>query len=254
MNDHSESSTLPLEDDVPELPDDEKIVAEDSFVTPVSLIALNPSYASIALCGRKTVMGRNATKCSNGALLTGNTISGVHCEITSRSLEDMDAPIWIKDVSTNGVWVNGTKLNRDEATKISNKDIISFAAGAVDSKADAPVFMLIDKRDKSTFRNQQKEQTKRANDQLGIDPPTEEPEPEHKKQKTDGPSADNDSTKDKEEEDSAFEKEFECGICHEIMHKPVVLQPCLHSFCKECCKAWFRKYIRHVIYDALNYW
>ncbi|KAF9972825.1 hypothetical protein BGZ73_003992 [Actinomortierella ambigua] len=39
-------------------------------------------------------------------------------------------------------------------------------------------------------------------------------------------------------DDEQIEGELECGICHEIMVRPLVLQPCLHSFCRACCKMW----------------
>ena len=29
---------------------------------------------------------------------------------------------------------------------------------------------------------------------------------------------------------------MECSICHEIMHEPTTLVPCLHSFCSACVK------------------
>lgn len=111
--------------------------------------------------------------------------------------------------------------------------------------ADAPAFMLMDKRVKSAShkgtQQQQLQQTlpKRANDDLEDESTAADTEPEQKKQKTD----DTVSAKDKEQEDNAFEQEFECGVCHEIMHKPMILQPCLHSFCRGCCKSWLKQYV-----------
>jgi len=112
---------------------------------------------------------------------------------------------------------------------------------------DAPAFMLIDKRTKPTYQgtpHQQQSVSKRSSDDLkvelaGVD--SNEPSgPEQKKQKTDTVET---STKDKEQEDDAFEQEFECGVCHEIMHKAIILQPCLHSFCRGCIKSWLKQYV-----------
>jgi predicted component of type VI protein secretion system len=48
-------------------------------------------------------------------------------------MTDADAAIWIKDTSSNGVWVNEKKIPKNETVKIFDKDIISFAAGPVDA-------------------------------------------------------------------------------------------------------------------------
>lgn len=102
--------------------------------------------------------------------------------------------------------------------------------------------MLMDKRGQGS-----KEPTKRPLEVVEArhDTPLSEDKPEEKKQKLDqgktNSPADGASNKEKEKEDTAFERELECGICHEIMHRALVLQPCLHSFCRECCKIWLRK-------------
>lgn len=89
--------------------------------------------------------------------------------------------------------------------------------------------MLMDERVKVSAREQKPETSKRPNEAVEEEEVSakESEEPEAKKPKVD--------------EESVFEKEFNCGICHEIMHKALVLQPCLHSFCKECCKIWLRR-------------
>ncbi|KAF9956917.1 hypothetical protein BGZ70_009708 [Mortierella alpina] len=226
MSESPESSTLPLQDDISELPEEDSTLAKDEAPAAlISLIPLNAAFKPIALLGRKTILGRNPAKCSEGGLLNGSTISGTHCEISTRSVDDVDAPLWIKDISSNGVWVNEKKIIRDEATKIVHRDIISFAPGAVDGQADSPAYMLIDKRTKSAFKDQQKLQAKRVSEQLGIDLSAEEAEPDQKKQKLEVTSAESEVNnsisnsnnsnkgKDKEEEDNAFEKEFDSFDC-----------------------------------------
>lgn len=49
-------------------------------------------------------------------------------------MTDADAAIWIKDTSSNGVWVNEKKISKNETVKIFDRDIVSFAAGPVDAK------------------------------------------------------------------------------------------------------------------------
>ncbi|KAF9104385.1 hypothetical protein BGX27_010119 [Mortierella sp. AM989] len=221
MSDESNPLTLSLEDEISELPDSQEL--HDAPVTSVKLVSLNPSFNDIALKDKKTVLGRNKEKSSEGAVLIGAAISGVHCEISSRSLSEAEAIIWIKDISTNGVWVNEKRIPKDEPVKIFHRDIISFAHGSVKNRGNNPAFMLMDTRN-----------TKRVNDELNVDSSAG---PDSKKQKLDDGSTED---ANKSNEDSSFEKEFECGICHDIMYKALALQPCLHSFCKECCKAWFQ--------------
>ncbi|KAF9289322.1 hypothetical protein BGZ88_007803 [Linnemannia elongata] len=249
MSDDAMQGTLTYDQDIQDLPEDDNDTGNNSNDQPapagplVTLLSLNTHAASIPLTRNKTILGRVAAKCTEGAVLDNPRISGTHCEVSSRSMTDADAAIWIKDTSSNGVWVNEKKISKNETVKIFDRDIVSFAAGPVDAKSDAPAFMLMDKRIKSAShkgtQQQQLQQTlpKRANDDLEDESTAADTEPEQKKQKTD----DTVSAKDKEQEDNAFEQEFECGVCHEIMHKPMILQPCLHSFCRGCCKSWLKQ-------------
>lgn len=60
MSETSDSSTLPLQDDIPDLPEEDSTAAkEESPAASVTLISLNPAFKPIALLGRKTILGRN---------------------------------------------------------------------------------------------------------------------------------------------------------------------------------------------------
>ncbi|KAF9211286.1 hypothetical protein BGZ59_008295 [Podila verticillata] len=242
MSDDNNPPTLDLEDQMADLPEEDDIMEQHpaNDETLVSLIALNHAHDTIKLTRSKTTLGRNQDKCTPGAILTGRAISGTHCQISSRSMKDADAAIWVTDLSSNGVWVNEKRIPKNEATKIYNRDIISFTPG-VPGK-DSHAYMLMDKR----AQTGSKEPTKRP---LEVEEPPRhtslsKTKPEEKKQKLDldktGSPTDGKSKEEKEKEDTAFEREFECGICHEIMHRALALQPCLHSFCRECCKIWLR--------------
>mmetsp|Transcript_2466 Transcript_2466/g.9281 ORF Transcript_2466/g.9281 Transcript_2466/m.9281 type:complete len:638 (-) Transcript_2466:5059-6972(-) len=39
-------------------------------------------------------------------------------------------------------------------------------------------------------------------------------------------------------DDDAFAEELTCGICSEILYKPISVLPCLHSFCAPCYSQW----------------
>ncbi|KAF9400867.1 hypothetical protein BGZ94_005364 [Podila epigama] len=158
-------------------------------------------------------------------------------------MKDATAAIWITDVSSNGVWVNEQRIPKNEATKIYNRDIIAFTPGTPGK--DSHAYMLMDKRPTTgsvgpTKRPLEDEKSTQAATGTSAD------QRDEKKPRLDaeGVSIEGEvseaSKEDKEKEDTAFEREFECGICHEIMHRALVLQPCLHSFCRECCKMWLR--------------
>ncbi|KAF9105280.1 hypothetical protein BGX29_000308 [Mortierella sp. GBA35] len=236
-------ATLPIEDDVEELPEDDNDTSSAPGEIPVNLLALNQGHQNIALTRIKTVIGRNAEDCTEGAVLTDGRISKTHCEISSRSMTDGDAAIWIKDISSNGVWVNDKKIAKDEPVKIFDKDVIRLAPAPANPQVNPPpVYMLMDKRIKSTAKSPQQSVSKRVNDDLKDESAVadnESSEPEQKRQKSE--TAAGVSAEDKEQEDSAFEQEFECGICHEIMHKAMIMQPCLHSFCRGCSKSWLKQ-------------
>ncbi|KAK3847124.1 MAG: hypothetical protein J3R72DRAFT_431914 [Linnemannia gamsii] len=251
MSDDAIQGTLTYDQDIQDLPEEDCDTndQEQQPGAPVNLLSLNTHATSIPLTRNKTILGRAAGKCSEGAVLDNPRISGAHCEVSSRSMTDVDAAIWIKDTSINGVWINEKRIPKNETLKIFDKDIISFAPGSVNGNFDVPAFMLMDKRIKNSSspkdtQQQQQSVPKRANEVLKDESTStadnEASEPDQKKQKTDA-IADGVSSKGKEEEDNAFEQEFECGVCHEIMHKAMILQPCLHSFCRGCCKSWLKQ-------------
>ncbi|KAF9915247.1 hypothetical protein BX616_006571 [Lobosporangium transversale] len=249
----TEYSTLTLEntlDDLPEHDNEQSIQQGQGKERHIPqayavLASLNSTIPDIQLKQITTVVGRDISKCSEGAVLADKIISKVHCELLLESLTDPGAVVYIKDVSTNGVWVNDTKIPKDELCEITHRDIITFKPGPHKSIADGPTFVFMDQR---------KANSKRKNvdlDASTLDSTSASLEVDTKKKrkledsKEQGRGQDeskytqNDNANQNNANDG-FEKEFGCGICYEIMHKPVVMQPCLHAFCKKCCKTWFR--------------
>ncbi|KAG0240328.1 hypothetical protein BGW41_007041 [Actinomortierella wolfii] len=244
----TESGTLPFDDVFDELPDDTTTTPGDPPAALVVLQSLNPEFATIELRDTKTVLGRQA---------------GEHCKFTTRSLSSRDAPLWITDLSRNGVWVNNVRMPFQEAKKVFDKDVITFVPPNKSAKnVSHPSYMIIDKRVTEDLKQQKDAGTKRAmveveegNDSQRDTGPVDEDDHISKKAKLESKS----DVTEASGCDNQIESELECGICHEIMVRPLVLQPCLHSFCRACCKMWLdvhrdcplcRKVVRRTGRDA----
>lgn len=40
---------------------------------------------------------------------------------------------------------------------------------------------------------------------------------------------------------TAMDEHLTCAICQEIMHNPFYVEPCGHSYCRECLGQWWMK-------------
>ena len=78
-----------------------------------------------------------------------------------------------------------------------------------------------DKKDDSVFQSDDK-----ANDKKRKSDDEETTQPKLKKQATDDPS---------------LEENLMCGICQDILYKPVSLLDCLHTFCCACVHDWLER-------------
>ena len=72
------------------------------------------------------VIGRGVEK---GVLLEGQDLSREHFVITADG-----ADLFVTDLSSNGTWVNGARLNRSERTKVRERDLIEIPGYAITFK------------------------------------------------------------------------------------------------------------------------
>lgn len=81
--------------------------------------------------GDGLVIGRGAEQ---GVLLDGPDLSREHLVITAEGTN-----LFLTDLSSNGTWLNGTRLNRSVKTRISVDDLIEIPGYALNLKyADQP--------------------------------------------------------------------------------------------------------------------
>jgi serine/threonine protein kinase len=92
------------------------------------LISLNPRYESIDLCKDDLLLGRQKA-CD--VRLTDVRISGKHCRIFKVQSQDKKLTkesFYIEDLSSNGTFVNGTKIGKGNRTMLQDGDRISLVS------------------------------------------------------------------------------------------------------------------------------
>ncbi|KAL0479112.1 hypothetical protein AKO1_007976 [Acrasis kona] len=161
-------------------------------------------------------------------------ISTTHCEF-----EQTDGVVYIKDVSTNGTYINSKRLVRDEKVALNHGDELSFVVQTPNHKLKSgqplPSYIV-----RYTSHNDSK---KRKSSEKAED------EPAPKKPKTDlqnddetkrilalfGAGSQDDLDDDSQDE---LNKELTCPVCADLFYKPLSVLPCLHNFCSPCLSDW----------------
>ena len=141
----------------------------------------------------------------------------------------------IEDCSTNGLWINGAKLSTKATVSLGHNDEVAFAppraegdmapplrftftappppaAAAPAAAADPVVAELLRVVAGAAASSSESE------------PPAPPPPP---------------AAAGNEEEEG--EKHLVCGICQDLLYRPVSAQPCLHNFCSACYSSWMAR-------------
>ncbi|KAI8809301.1 hypothetical protein BJ742DRAFT_805802 [Cladochytrium replicatum] len=169
--------------------------------------------------------------CSDETRFNDKRISTHHATLTLRlsqtgssqqQLGSNRVEVLITDQSTNGTYVNMEKLGKSVSRTLKDGDKISLGV-----HSSLPRYIL----------------------HIHCDP-TSSPSPRRNRGKR--------SISDNEDDSNSFEKisfkryhpsvddsapiaeELNCGICHDLMHQPVTLAPCMHKFCGGCFCEWRR--------------
>ena len=174
-------------------------------------------------------------------------ISSLHARITIA-----DNTVQIEDLSTNGVWLNGAKLGKGSGLHaLSHLD--ELACSILGDQGAAARFIF-------AVPSERRQQMQQGPGLQASNPASRAGSPNAKRQKTDGAGASSSSAAaagsssaaagssstafsaagaaDDEEE---VEKQLHCGICQDILYKPVAVQPCMHVFCGACFCEWMKR-------------
>lgn len=144
--------------------------------------------------------------------------SGEHCQIKL----DKDSGVFtIIDLSTNGTFVNGSQLKKDQPHNLQNGDKIYLLNDEAEGQKIGFAFVAV-------YDLPKKKSKKRSRDEI-----------ENNEESKETPSQAN-SKRLKRAETSAEVQRMKCSFCLEIMYKPVSLLPCLHNFCGGCYADWMK--------------
>eukprot|EP00743_Colponemidia_sp_Colp-15_P003926 GILK01004235.1.p1 GENE.GILK01004235.1~~GILK01004235.1.p1 ORF type:complete len:509 (+),score=97.03 GILK01004235.1:43-1527(+) len=167
------------------------------------LVSLNQKNVdSIELVHDAMSIGR---KEENDTVLTDPRVSGFHCCVR-RETQDGGVTYTLEDLSSNGTFLNGTKVGRGKKVCIRAGDEIMILPEDRVGKEGLIAFAF-----KLT-----------GEDESSCEPPT-------KKAKI---------SKSNQDFVQALSDDLMCGICREILHDCVSLVPCLHNFCGACLSDW----------------
>eukprot|EP00392_Amoebophrya_sp_AT5.2_P009180 g9208.t1 len=149
--------------------------------------------------GGGTILMRAGRRPGNDLVVEDARISGLHFMLKVFH-RDEGLFVQLVDSSTNGVWVNGRKSDADDA--LTNPVLRS---GDVLTMLAGP---RVQPQERLSF-------------ELLIDPEAEE-------------GGQQKITKLRDE----LAQDISCGICADVLYKPICLVPCLHNFCTSCYVEW----------------
>lgn len=210
------SGTATLNDHTPDDASfaDEAAVAADLFdlaAPPLRqpLVArLVPMYAGLPTLNLHqdsgtVVVGRSKELSEDYRVNGCDKLSAKHCELI---VDPVTLRVELRDTSTNGTFVNGVRVTKNEKVKLQNGDKVSLTrptaaaetAGS-DSSGSAPAEASIAANGRADFMLQRlKCETTKAD----------------------------------------MVAELTCSICRSVFHRPCSVLPCMHVFCAGCISGW----------------
>lgn len=141
----------------------------------------------------------------------------------------------LEDLSTNGTYVNGIKVGKGRLRVLTDLDEISFVAPTAVS-ANECRFVYV------STATECADPAVEAPTSAAESTANEPNRPTASLPNGGGVATASSSTAvASAAEGPNLERELTCGICQDILHRPVALQPCMHSFCGGCFSVWVKR-------------
>ena len=238
---------------------DDAIEMNESENVLLQLIPLNPSRFHIISVTNENTKDKQITLGKEMPNFDDHRISTNHCSLFC----DDDEQVCIVDLSTNGTFVNGERLekngtprkliNGDEISLVinSSKHVLasklpaylvhtrSSAKSEQRSDATLAVTETVSEESASSANNKRKREAG-SDEEQSEEPPKKVPKQHDEETKRIlamlGASSQEDTNVSESQEELI--RELSCSICSEIYYKPVSVLPCLHNFCASCLGGW----------------
>ena len=197
------------------------------------------------------IIGR--AKACDLTVTSSKCVSSRHCKIFENRVSHT---AFVEDLSTNGTLLNGVKLTRYNAVPIHAGDVVGLVQKKEDPTQNLSFEFLLtgERRDEEAKPTQvQSSSIDTGGDGTAVGGAGIDRGEKRKAASaadgddvTDGPAAKKvaKSTLPSDAAATAADNMLEtltCGICQEILHGCVSLQPCLHAFCAGCFCPWMAR-------------
>ena len=212
----------------------------------LDVIKNDVKFDEIILNKKNFTIGRKTT-CD--FFITDNPyLSGMHA---SFSFDRETESTFITDLSANGILLNGIRIEKNTNVVIHDGDKITLVFKGSCHLLNLHLKLSLSVGEKTENKLIEDEVLAKTSDEIVREKPTHSDE--------DTTLSAIDTTKKSEAINSkqvevlkkagykeipglskseSFEEQLLCGVCQEIMHIAVSLQPCLHSYCAGCYSEW----------------
>jgi E3 ubiquitin-protein ligase CHFR len=164
-------------------------------------------------------------------------VSSLHAKL---SFDNANAII--EDLSSNGTFVNGIKVGKGRLRILHHLDQISFLAPAVAEASVDPNACRLTFHSLAAAEASADAESCTASAAAATGPADTVPAGSGSGPGGGGGAASSSSSSAvPAPSDAALEKELTCGICQDLMYRPVALQPCMHNFCGSCFAQWMKR-------------
>ena len=215
-------------DEVTEDEDDELFSGAAALATWGRLLNVKDLSAQLVMSGDGVYTVGRADGCS--LRLTAARVSSTHARL---SRDAVGVPL-VEDVSTNGTFVNGAKVGKGSTRMLAHWDEIAFIHPSTASAALLEVSSFIFCAPSCAAPSTAASAAPAASAADSRAATASSGTLDGSRGGSDAPEGAAAAPSD----DRKVERELFCSICQDLLHRPVALQPCLHTFCGACFGEW----------------